>query len=97
MWNTIRLLKGQLSVDEKHLKNFSHGDTICGLDAEPQEIERYSIGEKDEAAENLAKYKCEYWKGAELYYWEEYALEYCNTDEDGDFISGSDYDFAEGF
>lgn len=26
---------------------------------------------------------------------DEYALEYCNTDEDGEFLDGSDLDLAE--
>ena len=30
------------------------------------------------------------------YYVTEYALEYCDTDEDGEFVDGSDYLFASG-
>lgn len=43
----------------------------------------------------LAKYNCEYIHNIETVHVIEYALEYCQCDEDGEFIEGSDYDFAE--
>lgn len=39
--------------------------------------------------------KCTYKKGIELTYIDEWALEYCECDEDGDFVEGSDYDIAD--
>lgn len=34
-------------------------------------------------------------KGIELTYIDEWALEYCECDEDGEFVEGSDYDMAD--
>lgn len=95
MWNTIILLKGTLKTSPSYYKDFEHGDTIYGLNSEPEELARFSIDEKDKALKELSKHKCTYIKGAEIVYIEEYALQYCNCDEDGDLIDGSDYDLAE--
>lgn len=95
MWNTIILLKGTLKTSLSYFKDFEYGDTIYGLNSEPEELARFSIGEKDKALKELSKHKCTYAKGAEIVYIEEYALQYCNCDEDGDLICGSDYDLAE--
>lgn len=59
------------------------------------ELKRWDITQAEEAKAELAKYNCSYSKGIALYYIEEYALEYCECDEDGEFVQGSDYDFAE--
>lgn len=44
-----------------------------------------------EAKAELAKYRCEYYDGWAI----EYALEYFEADEDGEFVEGSDYELAE--
>ena len=90
-WNTIRLLKGEANLTKQELSNFSAGDTIHGIDSEAQELARWSIDDEDAAMEALSQYKCKYYNGLI----EEYALEYCSCDEDGDFIEGSDYEMAE--
>lgn len=94
MNNTIILEKGYARLTEEEYKKFSKGDTIWGNDSNPEEIKRWSIDEKEQAMAELAKYKCEYSHG---YVWdiEEYAIEYCECDEDGEFVQGSDYDLAE--
>lgn len=95
MNNTIILLKGETRMEPRYYKNFEKGNTIFGLNSEPEELKRWSINDKEEAQKELSKYKCSYKKGRELYYIEEYALEYCDCNEDGEVISGSDYDLAE--
>lgn len=75
-------------------KKFSKGDTIWGIDREPQEVKRRSIEQEQEAKEELAKHACTYHENAETWSIEEYALEYCECDEEGEFVQGSDYDLA---
>ena len=95
MNNTIRLLKGSERLDNRNYKNFSKGDSIFGDFSHPKEIKRWSIKQEEEAKKELEKYHCEYEKSRELWYITEYALEYFEADEDGEFISGSDYNLAE--
>lgn len=95
MNNTIILKKGEGRYTRNEWKNFEKGNTIWGCDEEPEELKRWSIDQKEEAQTELAKHKCRYFKDTELYYVEEYALDYCECDEDGELASGSDYDFAE--
>ena len=74
-------------------KAFQKGDTIFGIDCNPEELKRWSIEQEQEAKTELAKHNCTYSGG---YVWniEEYALEYCECDEDGEFVEGSDFDLA---
>lgn len=98
-YNTIRLLKGERQYQCKTFEeNFTKGDTIFGDNCEPIELVRWNIEDKNAAEAALARYNCEYDYGGlqRTYYVTEYALEYCDCDEDGDFISGSDYDLATG-
>ncbi len=95
--NTIILKRGyrRLSIKE-HLK-FQNGDTIFGencFDA-PEEIKRWDISEKEDALKELAKYKCTYRFCGGDWEIEEYALEFCEVDDDGEFLKGSDYYLAE--
>lgn len=94
MFNTIILLKGTETLTKKQFKNFEKGNTIFGLDQEPEELQRWSIEEKDEAEKVLSGLKCEYRQLPECVDITEYALEYCECDEDGEFIQGSDFDLA---
>lgn len=89
--NTIRLLKGFGSFTKNEIKNFSVGDTILGADANPVELKRWTIEEKEEAKEELAKYPTKYYTIGNIYVATEYALEFCTCDDDGEFIEGSDY------
>ena len=94
MFNTIILKKGEEILTSKEFENFSKGDTV---DSCPEELKRWSIEEKEAANNELKNYKCsyEYDKSQDRYYITEYALEYCKCDEYGEFLSGSDYEFAE--
>ncbi len=95
MYNTIILLKGESLLTKSEYKNFSKGDTLWGIDREPEEIKRWTIEQDQEAKKELAKHACTYHENAETWSIEEYALEYCECDEEGEFVQGSDYDLAE--
>lgn len=94
--NTIRLLMGETKLSKtKYEKSFNKGDTIWGENSEPEELKRWSIEDEKEAKEELKKYKCSYDESIELYYITEYALEYFEADEEGEFLTGSDFEIAE--
>lgn len=91
-FNTIRLLEKFEWIDTySDFKQFKRGDAILRENSCVDEIKRWSIEQKEEAKAELAKYKCEYTR----HYVREYALEYFRSDDDGEFLCGSDYDFAE--
>ena len=94
MFNTIILLKGTETLTKKQFKNFEKGNTIFGLNQEPEELQRWSIEKKDEAEKVLSELKCEYRQLSEGVDITEYALEYCECDKDGEFVQGSDFDLA---
>ena len=95
MFNTIILLKGEARLSRREYKNFSEGDTIWGADSSAEEIKRWDIEHEEEAKEELKKYKCSTYTNGSIYTIEEYALEYCECNDDGEFVIGSDYDLAE--
>lgn len=92
-FNTIKLLKGYMMFQNR--KNVHTGCTIFEVGCNPGEIKRWTIDQIEEAKEELKKYNCEYAERREIIEVTEYALEYCQCDEDGDFVMGSDYDFAD--
>lgn len=94
MYNTIILLKGEERLTRNEYKNFKKGDTILGIDAVPEELKRFKASDEAAALEELNKYRCSYYQASELIYVEEYALEFCECDEEGEFIEGSDYEMA---
>lgn len=93
--NTIILQKGDGIYTRNEYKKFIAGDTIYGDDSNPTELKRWGIEQKKEALAELQKYKCSYRKDNQLFDVEEYALEFCVCDDDGEFIEGSDYEFAK--
>lgn len=96
MFNTIILLKNTARLTRREYKKFNKGDLIIGNDCFPEKLRIWSIEQKELAKAELAKHFCKYKKyNDELIEIEEYALEYCEYDEDGEFVEGSDYDFAE--
>ena len=94
MNNTIILLKGTESLTKREYRRFEKGDTIWGDMQDPEELQRWSIDQKEEAEKALADLRCEYIQRAEIVDITEHALQYCECDEDGEFIQGSDYSFA---
>ena len=96
MINTIILKKGEFTRQTKtEFNKFNKYDTIIGENSDPEELMRWGIEQEDEAKAELAKYRCEYEWSNNLFYATEYALEYCECNEDGEFVQGSDFDFAE--
>lgn len=95
-FNTIILLHNSASITRQEWKKFEEGDLIFGADTNPTELKRWSIEQEAEAKAELAKYECSYITNSNpsLVFVEEYALEYCLTDEDGEFVEGSDFDLA---
>ena len=90
VFNTIILKEGTANLTNEEVKKFNKGDTIYGNNSNPAEIARWNISDEKQARATLAEYRCSY-DGGRI---KEYALEFCETDEDGEFVSGSDYDFA---
>lgn len=93
--NTIILLRGAEKLTDAEYKKFQKADTILGDGSSPDELKRWNISEEEEAKEELKKHRCSYKKDISLWHIEEYYLQYCQTDEDGEFVSGSDYNPAE--
>lgn len=95
MNNTIILKRGFTRLTLAEYKKFNRFDTIAGVDSNPEEIKRWDISDKENALKELKKYNCVYKKyNDSLIDIEEYMLEYCKCDKDGEFIEGSDYEFA---
>lgn len=96
MYNTIILKHDSARLTANEYSRFCEGDLIFGADSNAKELQRWSIDQEQDAKEELAKYKCSYKPalGGD-YYIEEYALEYCECDENGEFDRGSDFNLAE--
>jgi len=94
-YNTIILKRGAALLSNNEYRHFEKLDTICGIDAVPEELQRWSADQEAEARKALAQYECMYSSNGSVWQIEEYALEFCRTDEDGEFLEGSDYEPAE--
>ena len=94
-YNTIILRHAEGSYTKKQFKNYSEGDCIYGPNTDPEELKRWTYDQLNEAKAELAKYKCTYDEHSDCVDVEKYALEYCDTNTDGEFVNGSDYDLAE--
>ena len=94
MNNTIILQKGTAKLTNQEFKTFVAGGTIWGESAAPEEVKRWNIDQEQEAKEELTKYRCDYYHGGVVDI-TEYAIEYCECDKDGEFLSGTDYDLAQ--
>lgn len=95
MYNTIRLLHNKVSMTAREYKEFEHGDTLFGVDRNPEVLAKWVIDDIEDAKKELERHYCSAIKGVSIIDVEEYALEYCDTDENGEFECGSDYDLAE--
>lgn len=98
-YNTIILLHGSAVLTTKEFRKTLLGDRVFGVDSDPEEIARWPIAEEAAALAELKKYTCEIshrqWNRDALWYLDEYALEYCDCDENGEFICGANYTLAE--
>lgn len=91
-----RLLKSEARLTKEELKGFEKGDLITGNDVNPEELKRWTgEGCREKALEELKKFNSSYYMEEQLTDVTEYAVETYEADEDGDFLEGSDYDFAE--
>ena len=95
MFNTIILLTDEALLTSNEYKKFTKGDLILGIDNNPKEIGRWVMEDKEEALKELSKHKCRYRKSFSNYRVIEYALMYCETDEEGEVVDGADYDLAK--
>lgn len=98
MNNTIILKHCEIRLTREEYKDFKKGETILGstdvCDYPVENLKSWSIEDRENALNELNKYRCKYTEDGSLYNVEEYGLEYCECDEDGEFIQGSDYDLA---
>lgn len=94
MYNTVILWKryGELSQLE-------YGNLIFGDSEYLEEVARFKIEDEELAKIELSKYRCEYWEQdsyvKSVIMGEEYSLEYCTYNDEGEFIEGFGYDLAE--
>nr|DAU66755.1 MAG TPA: hypothetical protein [Caudoviricetes sp.] len=95
MFNTIILKMARNTLSKNEFKKYSKGDCIFEENIEEEELKRWTIEEKANAQDELKKYKCQYSISGNNVYITEYALEYCQTNDDGEIIMGSDFDLAE--
>lgn len=95
MNNTVRLLKGHEFVKNGELETFVEGSTIFDDGVDAIELKRWDIDDVEDARDALDALSCEADTGEQLTEITEYALEFFNSDDDGEFISGSDYSLAE--
>lgn len=93
--NTIRLLHGDERLTNYEFKEYAEHDAIWGNDRDPEEVMRWPIDQEDLAKAELAKHLCTYSRGVSLHFIEEWALEYFEAGEDGEFVEGSDFIFAD--
>lgn len=93
MNNTVILKKYEAGLTNREYKEMNY--RLCVEGYEGKELARWNIEDIDIAKKELAKYKNKRWTNGSVWDIEEYALEYCECDEDGEFIAGSDYDIAK--
>lgn len=94
-YNTFILRHGEHTLTRREYKKFSKGDTIWGENNDTEELGRWNVADKKEALKTLAKYKNRYDYNDLLAFIEEYALEFCYINKDGDFVEGGMYIDAE--
>lgn len=92
--NTIILAKAEANLTKREYQEYTFGSLLIDGDW-IEEITRWKTKDERKAIEALKETQCIIWKHIEHYEIVEYALIYCTCDEDGNFIEGSDYTFAE--
>lgn len=90
--NTITLIHSE--------SNYSANDVRCGrvsLDeclCDPTEVKRWGICDEDAARAELAKHKSSFSYKNGAVWVDAWALEFFESDDDGEFLEGSDMDLA---
>ena len=87
--------KGTAYISSIEYTKFHKGDTLWGSNSNAKEIKRWSIEQEKDAIKELTNYHCEYRKMIASYFITEYALEFCECNDEGEFIQGSDYKLAD--
>ncbi|MDO5564932.1 MAG: hypothetical protein Q4F88_06870 [Eubacteriales bacterium] len=97
MIQKIILVKGFANLTKREYTKFKKGDTIYGNDSEPKELQRWNETDENDALKELEKYHCVYdTRNSDGFTTiQEYALEWFDCDDDGEFISSSGYKFAD--
>lgn len=94
-YNTIILKKGVEKLSQKEKQTYKKGDLIYGKrDKPPVELKRWTLENEKKAEIELEKYFC--WMDSSIFSGKvfEYALVYCQTDENGEVIKELEYKFA---
>ena len=92
-YNAIRLLHA-VSTFSTRTKEYTPGEAIWGVDNAPEIVKVWGIDQKEEAQQELELYCCtDYYSYLGYHYHdvEEWALEICEIDEEGEWLAGSDY------
>lgn len=92
--NTIILLHGDGEIVDR-------GDAICGVNNNAREVMRWPVAQRAAAQAELARHRCTYHEqtgtgGRSVTHANEWALEYCEHDEGGEYLDGGDYELAAG-
>ena len=102
MFNTVRLIVGEGNFPHSRWgKRVVPGDQVYGIDNSSRELMRWTFTEEtedavmSEAKSVLAAKRNECILKSGYVFATEYALEVFESDEDGEFICGSDYSLAE--
>lgn len=97
--NTIRLLHGSGYVTRRELAKMTQYDTIWGDGNDPDIVKTWPIDQIAEARAELAKHCCEYgrlYDHKDAVSIDEWCIEICECDEDGDVIISGDFEMAPG-
>ncbi len=90
--NTIRLLHADDRIYTGS-EEYTPGAAIWGLDNDPEIVKVWGIDQMEEAQQELALHRCThtYHAPGKYHYVEEWALEICICNEEGEVEEGSDY------
>lgn len=95
VWQAVRRIRSDQGHAEMGRSDRRRLPRTADHPRAPEKLKRWTGDQYDLAKAELAKYSCSYRKSGGYMFADEYALEYCNTDEDGEFLDGSDLDLAE--
>lgn len=94
--DTIILIHGSSQCKARDWrKKIFPGEAVFGIDNNSQYIKKWPAEEEASAYKELSSKKCEYYRTGDTIWLDEWALMWCECDEDGEFISGADYELAE--
>lgn len=97
--NTIRLLHGTSHSTRRELANMTQYDTIWGDGSDPEVVKTWPIDQIAAARAELVKHACTYGElhdHTQAVSIDEWCIEICECDEDGDVIMSGDFEMAPG-